>query len=73
MDSAFEVHMLNEAGKEKAKALAEMFDELLEKVKVVSGIPPSGSTRELALARTHLELASFYSKKAMAMNPENQV
>jgi hypothetical protein len=79
MDSAFEVHMLNDAGKQKAKQIAEMFDGLLESAKNVattgldlaSPLPPD-IARELSLVRTHLEIACFFCKKAMANNLVNQ-
>jgi hypothetical protein len=69
MDPLFAVHLLNEDGKKKATELAQTFDKCLEAVTTVIG---SGPSRETALVRTHLELASFYSKKAMAIRPENQ-
>ena len=61
--------MLNESGKEKAGALALAFDSCLATVKTLIGDEPS---RELSLVKTHMELASFYSKKAMATKRENQ-
>lgn len=62
----FEVHMLNEAGKVKAKAIAETFDECLTKLVELC---PAG--RELAIVRTKLEEACFFAKKAMANDPGN--
>jgi hypothetical protein len=67
MNPEFEVHILNEAGIEKAKAIAESFDELLTHLK---GTLPQG--RYLSLVSTKLEEASFFAKKAMASSPENQ-
>ena len=67
MDKAFEVHILNEEGKRKARRIAESFDLLLESVKV-----DCGEGRELALVRTKLEEACFFAKKAMASRTENQ-
>jgi hypothetical protein len=64
----FRVHKLNAEGLDKAKALAELFSMLLESVERVSGV----EGRDMALVRTHLELASFYGKRAMASKPENQ-
>lgn len=61
VDSAFEVHILTDDGKNKARNLAADFDELLEKVKAVC---PEG--RELSLVRTKLEEACFFAKKGMA-------
>jgi hypothetical protein len=79
MDSAFEVHMLNDSGKQKAMRLADMFDGLFASVRNVAleGVHPEEKadpevSRELALVRTHLEMACFYAKKAMANNPLNQ-
>jgi hypothetical protein len=68
MHKAFQVHMLNDQGKQKANALAAAFDEVLSKVaeltKTAGAEAQNG--RELALVTTHMELASFYAKKAMA-------
>ncbi len=61
MDKAFEVHMLTEDGKAKAKEIAEGFDSLLTKL---TGIVPQG--RELAIVKTKLEEACFFAKKGMA-------
>ena len=63
----FQVHLLNDEGIAKANELATAFDDLLEGVK---SITPEG--RELALVKTHLEIASFYAKKGMASDPKNQ-
>ena len=68
MDPLFRVHRLNEAGLSKAEKLANCFTQLVESI---DEIVPGGS-REKLLAREHLELASFYSKKAMASLPGNQ-
>lgn len=67
MHDLFKVHMLNEVGKVKAADLAEVFSDTLDAVENISGT----DGREVALVRTHLELASFYAKKAMAQRPEN--
>ena len=72
MNPLFEVHMLNEEGKAKAKLLAEHFDELLSRIEQVCGMPPSGTTREMAIVKTKLEESCFYAKKYLAMRPENQ-
>jgi len=70
----FDVHVLNEIGMAKARELQKDY-EALER-----SITERGSTwdakenvagRELALARTHLEISSFYAKRAMAMQPGN--
>lgn len=72
MNPLFEVHILNDRGKEKAREIAHSFDTLLGRIEVICGIPPNGSTRELALVKTKLEEACFFAKKAMANVPENQ-
>lgn len=63
----FEVHMLNDDGKTRAADLAVAFSKLLS---VIEGICPEG--RELSIVKTKLEEASFFAKKAMAKQPENQ-
>lgn len=67
MDTAFEVHMLNETGKTKAGEIARAFDGLLVGM-VVLGV----KDRYLAIVRTKLEEACFFAKKGMASDPENQ-
>lgn len=66
MNKEFQVHMLNDQGKAKAKQIAEAFDECLSKLLEVC---PNG--RELSITRTKLEEASFFAKKAMASDPTN--
>lgn len=61
MNTEFEVHLLTSTGVTKANAIAQAFDECLEKLLVAC---PAG--RELAIARTKLEEACFFAKKAMA-------
>ncbi len=68
MHKEFQVHMLNEEGKTKAKAIAEAFDECLYRLEQLC---PVG--RELAITKTKLEEACFFAKKAMASAPENSV
>lgn len=68
MEKEFRVHMLNDAGKVKATAIAQAFDDCLKALVVFC--PPS---RELSLVRTKLEEACFFAKKAMANDPENGV
>lgn len=82
MHKEFEVHILNTEGIAKAKQLAEVFDETLTEIETL--IPfghalrpsldgqPQSNGRELALVRTHLEIASFYAKKALAIHADNQ-
>lgn len=68
MNAEFTVHLLNEDGIAKARRLAEIFDECLDKIVQIN----PDKTREMALVRTHMETASFYAKKALANHPENQ-
>lgn len=70
MREAFKVHMLNETGKEKARQIAEAFDELAEKLEALCTSPGGG--RYLAIVSTKLEEASFFAKKAMAIDRFNQ-
>lgn len=84
MDKLFEVHKLNEVGLRKATKIAHAFDILLSEIDdltkkdtneggILIADPTSAyAGRERALVRTHLELASFYAKKAIAQLPENQ-
>ncbi len=71
----FKVHKLNAAGLDRANELAAGFSELLNNVEGIctpKGDPRGPGGRELALVRTHLEQASYYAKRAMALQPENQ-
>lgn len=75
MNKEFAVHMLNDAGKAKAKRIAEAFDRLLVELTTPATpddpsivCPPS---RETSLLRTKLEEACFFAKKAMASDPVN--
>lgn len=67
IDSLFQVHMLNDSGKDKARIIAIQFDNLLRDLSLVC---PAG--REMSIVRTKLEEAAFFAKKAMANQPENQ-
>lgn len=69
MDPLFQVHMLNENGRAKAKAIANEFDSLLINLK---NICPE-NTREFAIVKTNLEQACFFAKKAIANDPGNQI
>lgn len=64
----FQVHLLNEAGIERARQLAESFTGFLNIIEEIAGT----SGREIAIVRTKLEEASFFAKKAMASQPQNQ-
>lgn len=68
IDEAFATHRLNEQGTALARDIGAEFHDLLMYLNdnCIHG-------RELALARTHLETACFFAKKAMAINPDNQV
>ena len=68
MNKEFTFHLLNDAGKEKANAIAVAFDKLLQKLLKIN---PGPSSREMSLVRTKLEEACFFAKKAMASNPSN--
>lgn len=57
----FQVHMLTEEGKAKAKEIAEGFSDLLTKI---DALVPAG--RELAIVKTKLEEACFFAKRGMA-------
>ena len=72
MDAAFEVHMLNDTGKQKAKDIATAFDNCLTAITAPTfgSLCPAG--RELSIVRTKLEEACFFAKKAMANAKENQ-
>lgn len=67
----FRVHLLNEQGVEKARQLATSFDDLLDQLERLVG-PTGVNSREFSIVKTNLETASFYAKKAMASQPENQ-
>ena len=77
----FEVHKLNERGMGMAHRLQVTFETFLSEIVGLCSVPPvvegrltpsPNGGRELALVRTHLEIASFYAKRAMALCPENQ-
>lgn len=67
MDPLFEVHMLNDVGKEKARNIAEAYNSLLGTLK--NHCPDS---REFSVAKTKLEESCFFAKKSIANVPENQ-
>lgn len=68
MDPLFEVHMLNDLGKERARNIAKAFDSLLSDLTVFC---PTAN-REFSIVKTKLEEACFFAKKSMANLPENQ-
>ena len=64
----FDVHMLNESGIAKARAIAETFSAALTDLESQCG----SDGREMAVVRTKLQEAAFFAKRAMAVRPENQ-
>jgi len=65
----FNVHMLNDQGKQKATRIAEIFSLALDQLEGVC----DKSGREMAIVRTHMQDASFYAKRAMAIQCENNI
>lgn len=65
MNEAFRVHKLNPGGLQKAQSLAEAFDKLLTDLNL-----PEGRYKSLVI--TKLEEASFFAKKAIAIDSANQ-
>ena len=63
----FQVHLLNDVGIQKAQKLQAVFIQFLLDVET---LVPGG--RELAIVKTKLEEASFFAKKGMAIQKENQ-
>lgn len=68
MRKEFEVHMLNEEGKVKARRIANTFNGALAELEDCCGV----EGREMSIVRTKLEEACFFAKKAMASSPDNQ-
>ena len=64
----FKVHILNEKGLDKARNIQLLFELLLSGL---DGLIPEVS-RERSLVVTNLQTASFWAKRAVAMDPENQ-
>lgn len=64
----FDVHMLNDAGIAKARAIAETFSSALTDLESQCG----ADGREMAVVRTKLQEAAFFAKRAMAVRAENQ-
>lgn len=65
----FDVHVLNHEGLRKARDIASCFSILLNDLEEHCG----KDGREMALVRTHLQEAAFFAKRAMAMQPANQL
>jgi hypothetical protein len=76
MHRAFKVNLLNPGGIAKAGRLANLFDNTLGLLAEITGENPviyaSFQGRPFQECVKHLELASFYAKKAMAEKLENQ-
>jgi len=68
----FAVHMLNDLGKERAEDIAEAFSSALDEIEYLVG-SPGNHGREMSIVRTKMEEASFFAKKAMASQKENQL
>ena len=69
MNELFKFHKLNKKGQERAKDMAERFSLLVGGFEVDFGIK---DCREWSVAKTKLEEACFFAKKAMAVQIENQ-
>lgn len=67
MNKEFQSFRLNESGIKKADLITGIFDIILDELK--KHCPES---REFSLCRTKLEMASFYAKKAVALDETNQ-
>ncbi len=67
MRSEFAVHLLNDAGIEKAKIIGDAFSTLLDQVEML--VPPG---RERSLVATKLQEACYFAKRGIAVLPENQ-
>lgn len=63
----FRVHTLNDAGKENAMRVAEVFSNALT---YLEALDVDG--RELAIVKTKLEEACFFAKRSIASKPSNQ-
>lgn len=67
MKNLFEVHKLNAEGMKKAELIARSFSILLDNLEDVCR-----EGREFSIAKSQLEEACFYAKKAMVSDPMNQ-
>lgn len=65
---SFKFHRLNPEGIKKSENIAALFEALQSSLESICG----GPSRELSIAKTKLEEACFFSKKAMAVQPDNQ-
>ena len=67
MNPEFEIHMLNEKGKELAQGIAGIFNSTLDQLSTYCA-----AGREWSIVKTKLEEACFFAKKAMAKDLANQ-
>lgn len=65
----FEFHRLNKTGIYRSHLIQKAFENLVKELKERGGLKDS---RELSIAITKLEEACFFSKRAMAIQKENQ-
>jgi hypothetical protein len=81
MRNEFQVHMLNDTGIVLATELGGIFSEALDKFDaLIAANPPNPENKaaagEVARCRaiviTKLQEASFFAKRAIAVNPANQ-
>ncbi len=63
----FQVHLLNADGVKKAIALGEVFSNALNEIEQ---LVPEGAERTRVVEL--LQLASFWAKRGMAVDPHNQ-
>jgi len=66
MNDLFRFHKLNTLGQERARRIAELFDSMTLELGILC---PEG--RSFSIAKTKLEEACFFAKKAMASSPAN--
>jgi len=67
MRDEFKVHVLNDEGCAKTKVLDHIFSETLD---AIERMIPAG--RERALVVTKMQEASFFARRAIALDPQNQ-
>lgn len=63
MNPEFKVYSLNQQGIRNAQDIADIFDQTLDQLSTYCS-----AGREWSIVRTKLEEASFFAKKAMAIN-----
>lgn len=74
MHTAFQTYRLNDVGAAKATKVAEAFDRFLTYLDKEFLTSPGEAklSRERSIVITKLEEASFYTKKCLSSQPENQ-